>query len=132
MSFRARLQVCGADIELNYVSLEISQDTDVKGRPNSIARGGTIAVEFDSIYGNDSISDWMADPVQKENGKVVFMQTAQEAVLKVYSFQDALCVDFHERFDGTMSTGNMTTSLTFTAPKVDVGGVEIDNKWDEL
>ncbi len=132
MSFLARLRVCGADIELNFVSLEISQDTDVKGRPNSIARGGTIAVEFDAVYGNDSISDWMADPVQKESGKVVFMQSSQAAVLKVYSFTDALCVSFHERFDGTHTAGKMTTSLTFTAPKVDVGGVEIDNKWDEL
>lgn len=132
MSFAARLRVCGANIQLNYYSLEIRQDTDSRGRPSSIARGGTITVEYDTIYSTDDITDWMTDPVKKESGSVVFMQTDQEAALKTVSFTDGLCVEFHERFDGTMSSGTMTTVLTITAPQVDVGGEAVDNHWDRI
>lgn len=108
--------------------LEIDQSTDAVGRPSSATRGGKLRLELDVVE-DDTLSEWMADPHKKLNGSVRYYRTSEEATLKEIQFDDAYCIEYVERFDGTQSSLPMTTTLTISAQKLKIGQVSLENNW---
>jgi RHS repeat-associated protein len=129
MSFKAILHVSGQNIVLDYVDLDLNQSVDARSRPASLTRGGIITVEFDTPSDGDMIADWAANPVKQLDGSITFMNQNQDSVMKTINFYNAYCIEFMERFDGTMSSSNMKTTIKISPERVNIGGVEHDNNW---
>ena len=129
MSFKSVLNVGGMSIETNFVHLDINQNVDERGRPASLAHGGKITVEFDTPSDNDVISDWMCNPVKTMGGSIIYKRIDQDSTMKMINFENAYCVEYHERFDGTMSASNMVTMITISPEKITIGSVNLDNQW---
>ncbi len=129
MSFKSILSVGGMSIDTNFVHLDINQNVDERGRPASLAHGGKITVEFDTPSDSDVISDWMCNPVKTMGGSITYKKIDQDSTMKTISFENAYCIEYHERFDGTMSASNMVTMITISPEKITVGSVSLDNQW---
>jgi hypothetical protein len=129
MSFKAIMHVSGQNIVLDYVDLDLNQSVDARSRPASLTRGGTITVEFDTPSDGDMIADWAANPVKQLDGSITYMNQNQDSVMKTVNFYNAYCIEFMERFDGSMSSSNMKTSIKISPERVNIGGVEHDNNW---
>jgi Hemolysin coregulated protein Hcp (TssD) len=129
MSFKAILHVSGQNIVLDYVDLDLNQSVDARSRPASLTRGGTITVEFDTPSDGDMIADWAANPVKQLDGSITYMNQNQDSVMKTINFYNAYCIEFMERFDGSMSSSNMKTTIKISPERVNIGGVEHDNNW---
>jgi RHS repeat-associated protein len=129
MSFKAILHVSGQNIVLDYVDLDLNQSVDARSRPASMTRGGTITVEFDTPSDGDMIADWAANPVKQLDGSITYMNQNQDSVMKTVNFYNAYCIEFMERFDGSMSSSNMKTTIKISPERVNIGGVEHDNNW---
>ncbi|WP_018620714.1 type VI secretion system tube protein TssD [Spirosoma luteum] len=128
MSFRTELSVDGNTYPIRQVSLEISQTIDAVGRPSSATQGGKIRLEID-VADDDTLSEWMADPHKTLGGSIRYYRTDEDATLKELKFEDAFCVDYIERFDGTQSGQPMTTAITISAQKLKIGQVSVENNW---
>ncbi|PSL27439.1 type VI secretion system tube protein TssD [Dyadobacter jiangsuensis] len=129
-SFVAYLTVGSFHTDLNYIYLDINQAVDSLGRPASMTRGGKITVEFNST--NDFlVAEWMVEPTMRMDGNIRFMNLDSRSTLKEIVFSNAYCIDFHERFDGTDNSSQMVTIITISPEKINVGGIELDNKWPE-
>lgn len=129
MSFKAVLKIAGQSIDIDYLDLDINQAVDARSRPASLARGGIMTVEFDTPSDNDMITDWMANPVKQLDGSIIFKNQNQDSTMKTINFYNAYCINFIERFDGTMASSNMKTTITISPERINIGGVELDNKW---
>jgi Hemolysin coregulated protein Hcp (TssD) len=129
MSFKAVLNVAGQSIEVDYFELDINQAVDARSRPASLSRGGIMVMEFDTPSDNDAITDWMANPVKQLDGSIIFKNQNQDSTMKTINFYNAYCINMIERFDGTMDSSNMKTTITVSPERINVGGVELDNKW---
>jgi Hemolysin coregulated protein Hcp (TssD) len=129
MSFKAVLKIAGHSIDIDYLDLDINQAVDARSRPASLARGGIMTVEFDTPSDNDMITDWMANPVKQLDGSIIFKNQNQDSTMKTINFYNAYCINFMERFDGTMDSSNMKTTITISPERINIGGVELDNKW---
>lgn len=129
-TFVAYLKIGAFSAQLNYIYLDINQVVDSLGRPASLTRGGKITVEFNSTD-DYIIAEWMVDPSKRLNGSVVYMNLNERSTLKEIHFSNAYCIDFHERFDGTNNSSRMVTIITISPEKINVGGIELDNKWPE-
>ncbi|MFD2934192.1 type VI secretion system tube protein TssD [Spirosoma flavum] len=128
MSFRAELSVDGNTYPIRQLWLEISQTIDAVGRPSSTTQGGKIKLEMD-VTEDDTLSEWMADPHKTLGGSVRYYRTDEDATLKEIKFEDAFCVDYVERFDGTQSAQPMTTTITISAQKLKIGQVSVEKNW---
>lgn len=129
-TFVAYLKIGAFSAQLNYIYLDINQVVDSLGRPASLTRGGKITVEFNSTD-DYIIAEWMVDPSKRLDGSVVYMNLNERSTLKEINFSNAYCIDFHERFDGTNNSSRMVTIITISPEKINVGGIELDNKWPE-
>lgn len=127
-TFRTELTVDGNTYPVRQLWLSITQSIDAVGRPSSAPRGGKIRLELDGVE-DDSLSEWMADPHKTLGGSVRYYRIDEDATLKELTFEDAYCVDYIERFDGTQSGQPMTTTLTISAQKLAIGQVTVENNW---
>lgn len=130
-SFNAYFSAGGFEAQLNYVYLDINQAVDSLGRPSSLTRGGKITLEFNSTE-NNVVAEWMADPAKKLSGSITFTQMGVKAALKTIYFTEAFCVELIERFDGSTSSANMVTIITISPEKINVDGIELDNRWPAI
>lgn len=129
-TFAAFLKIGGFSTALNYIYLDINQAVDSLGRPASLTRGGKLTIEFNSTNEYE-VAEWMVNPSKRLDGSITFMNLNQRSTLKEIFFFNAYCVDYHERFDGTTSSNRMITVITISPEKINVGGIELDNKWPE-
>ena len=118
----------GNTYSVRQLGLEISQTIDAVGRPSSATQGGKIKLEID-VADDDTLSEWMADPHKTMGGSVRYYRTDEDATLKELKFEDAFCVEYTERFDGTQSTQPMTTTIVLSAQKLKIGQVSVENNW---
>lgn len=127
-SFVAYLKVGVFSTPCNYIYLDINQAVDVLGRPASLTRGGKITVEFNSTD-DYVVAEWMVDPAKRLDGSILYLNIDSQRTLKELVFSNAYCIDFHEHFDGTNNSSQMVTIITISPEKINVGGIELDNKW---
>lgn len=127
-SFRTELTVDGNTYPVRHLWLEITQTIDAVGRPSSATRGGKIRLEMD-VVDDDTLSEWMADPHKLLSGNIRYYRTDEDATLKELQFEDAYCVEYIERFDGTSSGQPMITTITISAQQLKLGQVSVKNNW---
>ncbi len=127
-SFKGVLTVGTFSTPINFFHLNIFQSVDSLGRPASQTRGGTMTIEFNSTA-DRVVAQWMIDPAMRFAGSVVFMQIDMPVKLREILFENAYCIDLHERSDGTGAGGQMVTTIVISPEIINAGNIKLDKKW---
>ncbi len=127
MSFKAKLKVSGAELNVLNCNYGLHQETDATGRPSSVTRGGMITIEVESTA-DTGLSDWMFNNFELRSGSIVFLKRDTEATAKELVFTDAYAVKYVENFDST-GKNPMTERITLSAREIAVGNGSHTNEW---
>src|SRR5688572_25981899 len=98
MSFVAKVNIDGEEMNVLHCGFRFTQGTDATGKPTSIPLGGTVNLTVES-NGSTNLFDWMISPIQTKNGTVTFYRRDTMSKLKTLEFGEAHCVDYYETFD---------------------------------
>lgn len=129
MSFIAKLQVDGEEINVLSYSLHLSQATDTTGKPTAIPQGGTIILSVEST-GTTDLFDWMISPTQTKNGTITFYRADSMSKLKAVEFKTGHCVDYQENFTHNTDIP-MQIMITISAKEVKMNESQFKNNWPE-
>jgi len=127
MSFKAILKVNGNEYTVLSCSYELFQETDATGRPSSITRGGKIYCVVEATA-DTSLSDWMFNNFDRQDGTIVFLKRDTEATSKELKFTEAYMVQYKEAFDST-GDNPMNEAFTISAKTITMGNGEHMNDW---
>jgi hypothetical protein len=131
MAFKAKFSFDGGQSDgYNIISCSYHfyQDTDVTGRPSSVARGGQITVTVESSDDN-KLLEWMIDSYKLHGGSLKFFKRDSEsAIMKQVDYTDAYLVGYDETFTHESSMPMLLT-VTLSAKTIKVGSAEHKNEW---
>lgn len=127
MSFKAKLNVGGKDVNVLSVNYDLHQDVDATGRPSSITRGGRIALTVEST-GESTFFEWMVNNFERKDGTITFTKRDSDAKLKELSFKEGYLVKYKENFEAA-NENPMTETFIISAKEIKVGNGEHVNEW---
>ncbi|MCR4582841.1 MAG: hypothetical protein K5764_04725 [Prevotella sp.] len=113
--------------EVQMVTYEFDQATDVEGQMAGIPRGGKIIVRVKAM--NDGTPDllaWMTERNLPKNGTITFNETKTGKVMKTIKFTNGYCVDFEEKWE---DKEEHYEEITITCQKIEFGSVVYENDW---
>lgn len=113
--------------EVQMVTYEFEQATDVEGQMSGIPRGGQIVVRVKAL--NDGTPDllaWMIERNLPKNGTITFLETKTGKSMKTIKFTNGYCVNFEEKWEDKM--GHFE-EITITCQKIEFGSVVYENDW---
>lgn len=129
MSFIAKLNLDGKDMNVLHCGFRFSQGTDATGKPVAIPRGGAIQLTVESDANTD-LFDWMVNATQTKSGSITFFKRDNMSKLKKLEFVDAHCIDYYETFDH-VGTSPMQVQLRISAREIKLNSSEFKNNWPE-
>ena len=128
MAFKAKFVVDGKEYIILSSSYHFYQETDVTGRPSSVARGGQITVSVESSDDNN-LAKWMVDSWGLKTGSLKFFKRdSEQAIMKQVDFSDAYLVSYDETYSHESSMP-MVVTVTLSAKKIKVGDASHENEW---
>ena len=130
MSFKAKLNVGGKDVNVLNCNYSLKQETDATGRPSSITRGGKINLTVEST-GDTTFFEWMTNNFERKDGTITFVKRDSDATMKQLKFTEAYVVDYKENFDAT-GDNPVTESFTLSAREISVGSGKHTNEWVKM
>jgi len=130
MSFKAKLNVGGQDVNVLNCNYALKQETDATGRPSSITRGGKISLVVEST-GDTTFFEWMTNNFERKDGTITFVKRDSDATMKQLKFTEAYVVDYKENFDAT-GENPVTESFTLSAREISVGSGKHTNEWVKM
>lgn len=130
MSFKAKLNVGGKDVNVLSCNYALKQETDATGRPSSITRGGKINLIVEST-GDTTFFEWMTNNFERKDGTITFVKRDSDATMKQLKFTEAYVVDYKENFDAT-GDNPVTESFTLSARVITVGSGTHTNEWVKM
>ena len=130
MSFKAKLNVGGQDVNVLSCNYALKQETDATGRPSSITRGGKINLVVEST-GDTTFFEWMTNNFERKDGTITFIKRDSDATMKQLKFTEAYVVDYKENFDAT-GDNPVTESFTLSARVISVGSGTHTNEWVKM
>jgi len=93
--------------EVATFRMSFTQATDVEGQVTGLPRGGKITMRLKARNdGNNTMMRWMVDKKLALGGRIVFMNTTNDILMKSIEFKDAYCVAYTESWED--STSNVT------------------------
>lgn len=113
--------------EVQMVTYEFDQATDVEGQMSGIPRGGQIRVRVKAL--NDGTPDllaWMVERNLPKNGTITFLETKTGKSMKTIKFTNGYCVNFEERWED--KKGHFE-EIVITCQKIEFGSVVFENDW---
>jgi len=127
MSLSARLHIDGekTGIKILACDFSFSQNVDQRGMVNSDVRAGLINI---SVPGSDNIEilQWMLGRDTKKDCKIVFSGYVDSGSHRTIEFQDAILVNYHERYS---DPSDIIINLTFSSRIVKVKDVKHESSW---
>jgi len=113
--------------EVQMVTYEFDQATDVEGQMSGIPRGGKITVRVKAL--NDGTPDllaWMVERNLPKNGTITFNETKTGKVMKTIKFTNGYCVDFEEKW---VDKEGHYEEIVITCKEIEFGSVKYENDW---
>ena len=113
--------------EVQMVTYEFDQATDVEGQMSGIPRGGLITVRVKAL--NDGTPDllaWMIERNLPKNGTITFLETKTGKNMKTIKFTNGYCVNFEEKWED--KKGHFE-EIVITCQKFEFGSVVYENDW---
>lgn len=130
MSFKAKLNVGGQDVNVLNCNYALKQETDATGRPSSITRGGKINLTVEST-GDTTFFEWMTNNFERKDGTITYVKRDSDATMKQLKFTEAYVVDYKENFDAT-GENPVTETFTLSAREISVGSGKHTNEWVKM
>lgn len=127
MSFKAKLNVAGKELNVLSCDYSLKQETDATGRPSSVTRGGKINITVEST-GDTTLFEWMCNNFERKDGSIVFLKRDANATLKELNFKEAYLIDYFEHFSST-GDNPVTESFTLSAKEISMGSGSHVNEW---
>ena len=113
--------------EVQMVTYEFDQATDVEGQMSGIPRGGLITVRVKAL--NDGTPDllaWMVERNLPKNGTITFLETKTGKSMKTIKFTNGYCVNFEEKWED--KKGHFE-GIVISCQKIEFGSVVYENDW---
>ena len=113
--------------EVQMVTYEFNQATDVEGQMSGIPRGGQIKVRCKAL--NDGTPDllaWMTERNLPKDGTITFSETKTGKTMKTIKFTQGYCVDFEEKWEDKM--GHFE-EIVISCRQIEFGSVKFENDW---
>ncbi|MBS6469514.1 hypothetical protein I6E18_01595 [Phocaeicola barnesiae] len=113
--------------EVQMVTYEFDQATDVEGQMSGIPRGGLITVRVKAL--NDGTPDllaWMVERNLPKNGTITFLETKTGKSMKTIKFTNGYCVNFEEKWED--KKGHFE-EIVISCQKIEFGSVVYENDW---
>ena len=113
--------------EVQMVTYEFDQATDVEGQMSGIPRGGLLTVRVKAL--NDGTPDllaWMIERNLPKNGTITFLETKTGKNMKTIKFTNGYCVNFEEKWED--KKGHFE-EIVITCQKIEFGSVVYENDW---
>ena len=127
MSFVAKADIDGEEMNVLHCGFRFFQGTDVTGKPTCIPQGGTVNLTVES-NGSTSLFDWMVSPVQTKNGTITFFRRDNMSKLKTLKFFEGVCVEYYETFDHD-GDKPMQIQLVVSAHELQLNDSAFCNNW---
>lgn len=113
--------------EVQMVTYEFDQATDVEGQVSGIPRGGKITVKVKAHNdGTPDLFHWMVERNLPKNGKIIFKEMKTGKEMKTIEFTRGYCVDFEEKWEDKQMHFEL---ITFTCQKIQLGSAIYENDW---
>lgn len=115
------------DREVYKVDYKFTQKTDIEGQLDGIPRGGRINVIVKALNnGNTQLLQWMLNPTDARDVKVVFNSTKDGSVMKTIEAKGCYCVRYKENWaDGQLHS----EEVSIVCQEMKIGSVEYKNLW---
>ena len=113
--------------DVQMVTYEFDQATDVEGQMSGIPRGGLITVRVKAL--NDGTPDllaWMVERNLPKNGTITFLETKTGKSMKTIKFTNGYCVNFEEKWED--KKGHFE-EIVISCQKIEFGSVVYENDW---
>ncbi|GAA3515790.1 hypothetical protein GCM10022393_32210 [Aquimarina addita] len=127
MSFLAKLDLDGEEINILDCSFTFRQDTDYTGRPCAKPQGGQISLLIESTSKTDFL-EWMISPSIVKKGIITFFRRDNMSSLKNVEFSEAYCIEYSEHFNAD-SDKPLQIHLLLSAKEISVKGTTFINNW---
>lgn len=127
MSFKAKLDVNGRQVNVLSCNYDLNQEVDATGRPSSVTRGGRIRLTVEST-GDSSFFEWMVNNYERRDGTVTFLKRDTEAKMKQLKFSEGYLVSYAEQFEAT-NEQPLSETFTISAREITVGQGTHVNEW---
>lgn len=116
------------DREVYKVDYKFTQKTDIEGQLDGIPRGGRINVIVKALNnGNTQLLQWMLNPTDARDVKVVFNSTKDGSVMKTIEAKGCYCVRYKENWaDGQLHT----EEISIVCQEMKIGSIEFKNLWN--
>lgn len=129
MSHRGTFEFKNREYTLLDFSYSFQRRIDHNGRPASEPSVGQFYVTVESA-GNSDLAAWAMFSSTPESGVIVLKKRDQESTFLRYTFRDAYCIEFEERFNAN-SAESMQIRMFISANEIEIepGGVWHSNLW---
>ena len=115
------------DREVQMVTYEFDQATDIEGQMAGIPRGGKMQSKVKALNdGTPELLAWMVERNLAKSGKIEFNETMTGKLMKTIEFEGAYCIDFDELWEEGVGH---TESIVISCQKSKFGSVEYQNPW---
>jgi len=128
MSYKAKLEINGTEMDVLFCTFKLSRDTDRKGRPSSRVYGGRVTFEVESTANTSLIEQMVNDQYKPFNGKMTYIKPDEEARMKELEFRKAFIVYYEETIDAR-GVNPMTIRFTISAEELQMGSAAQINEW---
>lgn len=129
MSFIAKINIDGEELNVLHCSFRFTQITDATGKPTAVPQGGNIKILLEST-GSTNLFDWMISPTQTKSGEIIFYRRDSMSKMKTIEFSEAHCVDYYESFDSE-GKNPMQIQIVVSAREIRINDSEYKNNWPE-
>ncbi len=127
MSFLAKLDLEGEELNILDCSFEFSQDTDYTGRPCAKPQGGQVTLLIESTSKTDFL-DWCISPSITKNCVITFYRRDNMSSLKNVDIKEAYCIKYKEHFNAE-NAQPLQVHLVLSAKEIKVKGTTYINNW---
>ena len=127
MSFLAKINIDGDEMNVLDCSFSFIQGADSTGRPSQKTKGGQISVLLEST-GKTDFLDWAMSSNMSKEGKVTFFKRDNLSSLKAIQFKEAYCLEYTEIFNSEGSEP-LRTRIVISAKEVKMKGTTFKNNW---
>ena len=115
------------DREVLSVDYKFNQTTDKEGQISGLPRGGEIDITVKALNdGNNQLLQWMLDPTDPRDVKIVFNNTIDSKVMKTLEGTGCYCIHYDEKWeDGKQHQEH----IVIVCQELNNGGVLFHNDW---
>ena len=127
MSFLAKLEIDGEEMNVLEFQFTIGQEIDKSGKPSADPTGGRFRVVVESTK-STMLFDWMTSNNQTKNGKITFFRRDAVSKMRELQFNDGYCIGYDEVFL-SQSNNPMSVEIVVSAKEVIMNGSKFTRNW---